>query len=393
MKRTFIFVLMALLLVGSFAFADEATIIDFTILDSDIIAEKDADGNDVTDADGNVKYTQHARTVMDFGTAAGATFTDEQKELMKTSLSLPNWEVVLNSSARNVSSMTKSVVVCAPVRSERPNTKGGDPLPVNLPFAGKNIMGVRIVFPNASVNSNARIIPSFEIPAYEPLRAVTEEGNLVEAGNGGFYEPAEEDLARGLTRFEGGYGVVKNVGTIKALSVTTLGMNFPHALYVILKDTDNIERRYFMGYLGFDGWRELKWSNPAYVSEVRQREIRIVPIYPRGLPFIKFVGFQVVRDAMHDGNDFIGYFKDVKMIYDKAVLHTERDIADENLWGIVGDREAAKQNFEMNRFGEKQVNRFLEKSKLAQEEGFTSSLSMESADDTSASSGVDPDAK
>ncbi|NLM00216.1 MAG: flagellar protein [Treponema sp.] len=389
MKRTFIFVVMALLLIGSLAFADEATIIDFTLLDSDIIAEKDAEGDDVTDAEGNVKYTQNARTVMDFGTTAGATFTDEQKDLMKTSLSLPNWEVVFNSSARNVLSMSKSVVVPAPVRTEKPNVKGGEPLPVNLPFAGKNIMGVRIVFPTPNVNANARIIPSFEIPAYEPLRTVTVDGNVVVGDASGeiAYEPAEEDVSRGFTRFEGGYGVVKNVGTIKALSVTTQGMLFPHALYVLLKDTDNIERRYFMGYLGFDGWKELKWKNPAYIDEVRTREIRIVPIYPRGLPFVKFVGFQIVRDAMHAGDDFIGYFKDVKVIYDKAVLHTERDIADEDLWGIVGDREAAKQNHEMARFGDKQVNRFLEKAKLAQEDGFKSSLSME--EDSSSDTKVD----
>lgn len=369
MKRSFILVVMALFLLGTFAFADEATIIDFTLLDADIIPESDAE---------DAEMTQHARTIMDFGTTAGDTFTDEQKELMKTSLSLPNWEVVLNSSARNVTSLSNSVVVSAPVRSEKPNVKGGEALPVNLPFAGKNIMGVRIIFPNANVNSNARIVPAFEIPAYEPLRGVSADGYILEEGEAGDgFSPSDEDIARGLTRFEGGYGVVKNVGTIKKLSVTTLGMNFPHALYVILKDTDNIERRYFMGYLGFDGWRQLEWTNPSYVSEIRTREIRIVPIYPRGLPFVKFVGFQVARDALHAGNDFIGYFKDVKMIYDKAVLHTERDIADEDLWGIVGKREQQKQNNEMARFGNKQVNRFLEKSKLAQEEDFTSSLSME----------------
>ena len=152
-------------------------------------------------------------------------------------------------------------------------------------------------------------------------------------------------------------------------------MNFPHGLYVLLKDNDNIERRYFMGYLGFDGWKELQWNNPQYVTEVRNRELRLIPIYPRGIPFVKFVGFQITRDAMHDGNDFIGYFKDVKVIYDKAVLTSERDIADEDLWGIIGKKEAAKQNAEMTRFGAHQVERFLEKQKMATEEAFTSSLS------------------
>lgn len=346
MKRTFILVVMAFLLIGSFMVAEEATIIDFTILDADIIADE------------NGNPTQNRRSVMNYGVAAGATFTDEQKALMKTSLSLPSWEVVLNSSAKTVVSLATSTVVAAPVRE---NAK--------VPFAGKNVMGVRILFPSSMVNSNAYIKPAFEIPAYEPMATADDNGEI--------QPQTDEEKASGKTRFEEGYGIVKNVGTVKALSVTTMGMNFPHALYVVLKDTDSVERRYFMGYLGFDGWRELKWNNPEYVSEIRQREIRVVPIYPRGLPFIKFTGFQITRDAMHNGDDFIGYFKDVKVIFDKAVLSTERDIADEDLWGIIGAKETAKQNYEMAKFGDKQVLRFLEKDKMAQEEAFTSSLSEE----------------
>jgi hypothetical protein len=349
MKRTFILVVMAFLLIGSFMVAEEATIIDFTILDADIIADE------------NGNPTQNRRSVMNYGVAAGATFTDEQKALMKTSLSLPSWEVVLNSSAKTVVSLATSTVVAAPVRES-----------ATVPFAGKNVMGVRILFPSSMVNSNAYIKPAFEIPAYEPMATADDNGEI--------QPQTDEEKASGKTRFEDGYGIVKNVGTVKALSVTTMGMNFPHGLYVVLKDTDNVERRYFMGYLGFDGWRELKWNNPEYVSEIRQREIRVVPIYPRGLPFIKFVGFQITRDAMHNGDDYIGYFKDVKVIFDKAVLTTERDIADEDLWGIIGAKETAKQNYEMAKFGDKQVLRFLEKDKMAQEEAFTSSLSTEEQD-------------
>ena len=332
MKRTFILVVMAFLLVGSLAFADEAVLIDFTLMEPDIVADE------------NGNPTQNGRTVMDFSVTAGATFTDEQKDLMKTSLAMPNWEVELNSSARNINSLTNSTVVAAPVRES-----------AKVPFAGKDVMGVRILFPSYAVNSNARITPAFEIPAYEPMATADEDGNI--------QPQTDEEKASGKTRFEDGYGIVKNVGTVKSISVTTMGMNFPHGLYVLL-----------MGYLGFDGWKELQWNNPQYVTEVRNRELRLVPIYPRGLPFVKFTGFQITRDAMHDGNDFIGYFKDVKVIYDKSVLTSERDIADEDLWGIIGKKEAAKQNAEMSRFGANQVERFLEKQKMATEEAFTSSL-------------------
>ena len=157
-----------------------------------------------------------------------------------------------------------------------------------------------------------------------------------------------------------------------------MGMNFPHNLYVLLKDNDGIERRYLMGDLYFDGWKTLVWNNPDYISEVRTREIRVYPIYPRGIPFVKFAGFQVCRDANHIGDNFIGYFKDVKVIYDLAVLTSDRDIDDEDLWGIIGKKEKDRQNGEMTRFGNKQVNRYLEKSKMATEEEFTSSLNADS---------------
>ncbi|MCI1208005.1 MAG: flagellar filament outer layer protein FlaA [Treponema sp.] len=343
MKRTFKLIATVMLIAGAIAFADEATVIDFTLLDADIIADE------------NGNPTENSRTVMDYSVAAGATFTEDQKALMKTSLALPDWEVKLNSSARSVQSLALSKVVAAPVKDS-----------ASVPFAGNKVMGVRVVFPEASVNANAKIVPAFEIPAYEPLSTADENGNR--------QAPTDEEKASGKTLFEDGYGVVKNVGTIKSLAVTTMGMNYPEALYVLLKDTDGVEHRYFMGYLGFDGWKTLKWNNPNYISEVRNREIRIYPIYPRGLPFVKFTGFQVTRDAAQQGGDFIGYFKDVKIIYDKALLTTERDIADEDLWGIVQGKEDSRQNAEMLKFGDQQVNRYLEKEKLAQENEFTSSL-------------------
>lgn len=342
MKKNLI-VAAAMLFAGALTFAEESMLIDFTLLDADICADE------------NGNPTENSRTAMDYSASAGATFTDDQKSLMKTSLALPSWEVVLNSSARSVEGVALSQVVAAPVKGE-----------AKVPFAGKNVMGVRVLFPQWNANANALIVPAFDIPAYEPLATADE--------NGVRQEPTDEEKASGKTLFEDGYGVVKNVGTLKAIQITTLGMNFKHGVYVMLKDTDGVERRYFMGYLGFDGWRQLTWNNPDYISEIRTREVRLYSIYPRGLPFVKFTGFQITRDASDAGGDFIGYFKDVKIIYDKALLTTDRDISDEDLWGIVGKKESERQAAEMTRFGAKQVDRYLEKEKQAKEEGFTSSL-------------------
>lgn len=343
MKKTLGLFAAAMLLVGGVAFAEEAMLIDFTLLDADCC--EDDNGN----------KTQNSHTVMDYSVSAGATFTEDQKNLMKTSLALPEWEVKLNSSAKTVGSLADSTIVAAPVKGE-----------ADVPFAGKNVMGVRVVFPTWNSNANARIEPPFVIPAYEPLATADENGNR--------QKQTDEEKASGKTLFEGGYGLVKNVGTLKAVSVTTMGMNYPHGLYVLLSDTDDVERRYFMGFLEFDGWKSLRWNNPQYISEIRNREIRVYPIYPRGMPFVKFKGFQITRDASHIGGDFIGYFKDVKIIYDKALLTSDRDIDDEDIWGIIAKKEDARQNAEMQRFGNKQVNRYLERAKLAKEDEFTSSL-------------------
>ena len=356
MKKTLGLFAAAMLLVGGVAFAEEAMLIDFTLLDVDCCE----------DDNGNPQQNKH--TVMDYSVSAGATFTEEQKGLMKTSLALHEWEILLNSSAKTVSSLADSKVVAAPVKGE-----------ADVPFAGKNVMGVRIVFPTWNANANARIVPPFDIPAYEPLADADDNGER--------QEQTEEQKASDKTLFEDGYGIVKNVGTVKAISVTTMGMNYPHALYVVLSDNDNVERRYFMGYLGFDGWKELRWDNPQYISEIRNREIRVYPIYPRGLPFVKFRGFQITRDAAHIGGDFIGYFKDVRVIYDKAILSSDRDIADEDLWGIITKKEDARQNAEMLRFGNKQVNRYLEKAKLATESEFTSSLDEDSNSNAQSTNG------
>ncbi len=371
MKKSFVLTVAGMMLFGASVFAKESTLIDFTMLDADITIKAQ---------DSDVEIPENSRTIMDYAVAAGASFSQDQKDLMKTSLYLGDWEVVLNSSAQTVGALANSQVVPAPVRDT-----------AKVPFAGKNVMGVRVVFPSGAYNANAKIVPPFDIPAYEPLSTADENGNR--------QPQTDEEKASGRTLFEAdsddtpAYGIVKNVGTIKSIAVTTMGMNFPHKLYVLLGDTDGVTRRYLMGTLGFDGWKTLTWNNPDYITDVRTREIRVYPIYPRGLPFVKFAGFQVARDAAHVGDDFIGYFKDVKIIYDKAELTSERDIADEDLWGIITKKETARQNLEMSRFGNKQVNRYLEKSKMATEESFSSSIDENSSSNAQSNGGQAADAK
>ncbi len=336
MKKTLILVVMAFLFIGAIAVAEVATVVDFQLLNADIIADKAGE------------MTQNRRTVMDFGVVAGASYTDDQKKMMRTSLAIGEWDVVLNSSAKTAVRTALSYTKEAEVSSEAQN------------YAGQKLMGIRIKFPEWAHNANATIEPRFPIPAFAPMTQVDDSGNL--------QEPTAEDKASGKSRFEGGYGVVKNTGVIKSVSVNTYGMNFPHGLYVLFRDQNRKVTRYFMGYLLFDGWREMIWNNPAYISQVRSREVRLYPVYPTSLPHVAFAGFLITKDAAHDGGDAIAYFKDVKIIYDKAVLTNKRDFADEDIWGIQTKNENDRRKIEVEKFGNLQVLQWLEKEKMAKPE-------------------------
>lgn len=336
MKRIFILAAIALLATGVL-FAEEKILIDFSLLAADIMP----DDNDAP--------TQNRQTLMDFSTVAGGSFTEEQKAVMKTSLAINEWEVQLASSSRTVGNQVRTFT------REAPSKQWG------------TVMGVRIHFPVEPFGSWAIVKPAFEIPAFEPPAEIDDDGNIAEP---------EEEGSNGITgpsRFEDGYGVIKNVGTIKAVAVNAYGLNFPHGLSAILIDNQGTQKTIFLGYLNYDGWAELRWDNPQYVQEVRNRDLRLYPLYPFSTPFVKFGGFLIQRDASHIGGDFVSYFKDVKIIYDKAVLDTERDIDDEAQWNIIRDRETAKKTFEMSRFGRNQVLRYLDSQKQAAESAFTPS--------------------
>ncbi|GHU06810.1 flagellar filament outer layer protein [Spirochaetia bacterium] len=333
MKRIFILVTIVLFSVGTM-FADEKVLIDFSKLTADITTSEDSEAPD-----------QNQQTVMDFSGSVGGSY-QAQAEALKTSLAITNWEVVLGSSSRTVTNIALSYTVEAP-------SKQWD-----------TVLGVRIHFPLDPYNSTARIVPPFSIPAYDYNQA-DESGELSPA------EPSEDGTK--ISRFEDGYGVIKNVGTIKAIAVNVYGLNFPHSLSVIIYDQDGNEKIIPIGSLAYDGWRELTWSNPQYVSQVRNRELRIFPLYPYSTPYIRFGGFQVQRDGANIGGDFIAYFKDVKVIYDQAVLETERDIDDEGIWSIITERESGRQKYEMSQFGQAQVQRYLDAQRQAKEDTFTPS--------------------
>jgi hypothetical protein len=325
MKRIFILFLVAVIASTS-VFAEEATLIDFNTLTADFPADNPS---------------QNEATLVDFSIAAGSSFTDEEKAQLKTSLFIENWEVVLNSSAQSVENQTMSYTAAAPVRDTAAR------------YAGETTLGVRVHFPVEPFNAWAIIRPPFEIPGYSDIKTANADGTLTT-------DPENEGKGE---QFDG-FGVVKNIAVVKSISVNVYGQNFPHALSVILEDHQNKENEYFLGYLDFDGWKTMTWSNPGYITEVRNRELRNFPLYPTLAPMQKLVGFRIYRDASQEGGDFVTYIKDVSIVFDKAVLDLEGDIDNENIWGILQDREQSRRNAEVQRLGNLQVLRYLEGQKM-----------------------------
>lgn len=311
MKRFVILLVIGIVGFSASVYADTSTLIDFSKLVAD-------------------KGTQNARTLVDFGQSAGASFTPAEKQQMITSLALDNWQVKLNSSARSVTNQELSYTKAVTVNKNASK------------FGGDLVLGIRIHFPESPYNAYAEVLPPFDIPAYMPLNAQDTQG----------------------TKFDG-YGVVKNVGTIKSLAAEIYGSNFPNGFAVVLQNQNHQDRTVFLNNLDFNGWKTLEWVNPNYIVDVRNRDIRRTPLYPHATPYYKLVGMLVYKDAQQQGGDIITYVKDITMTYDKAVLSLQRDINDEAVWGILSKREAARRQAEAAKIGNLQVLRYLEQQKMA----------------------------
>ncbi|TFG61521.1 MAG: flagellar protein [Spirochaetales bacterium] len=333
MKRFVILLLVgaAFLILSAGVFAEESILIDFSTLAADYAVS----GSNVPN--------ENEATIIDFGDKAGTGFAEDEKALMKTSLALNNWEVLLASSSRTVINQSNSITKEVPVKADAKK------------YPGEKVLGVRVHFPLEPYNSWALVRPPFEIPMYMRKTIVAADGTV-----------SEDTADVNRTKFDG-YGVLKNVGVVKTVTLNILGLNFPQGVEVILKDQSNKEMSIFMGYLYFDGWRTLTWNNPNYIQEVRNREITRFPLYPKATPSVKLMGIRFSRDKEQEGGDFITYIKDITVTYDKAVLTLDMDVNNEEVWGILGNRESSRRTSEFEKLGELQVLRTLEKKKMHQE--------------------------
>jgi hypothetical protein len=312
MKR-FVVVLLVLMLMASAVFAKEDILIDFSTLTAD-------------------ESGQNTATIMDYGREAGTRYSDEEKSRMVSSLYIENWEVDLTSSSQTVMNDRLSYVKEVKVPEEAIN------------YPGDTVIGVRVHFPEQSFNSYGFVKPPFEIPAYAT------HPNDPEASVGNQFN---------------GFGVLKNVGVIKSVAINVKGMNFDEGLAVVLRNEQEEQMNIPFGYLNFEGWKQLVWENPNYITEVRNREMKRNALYPTMAPSITFESINFYKDAMMNGGDFIAYVKDISVTYDMAILeNVDVEIDDEAVWGILANREEERRKNEIKRLGNLQVLRYIEQQKM-----------------------------
>jgi hypothetical protein len=335
MKKICSMLIIFLIVIGAQGFAqltEPQVLLDFNDLKADATKQ------------GEEKPSENQATIVDYRSQAGAGIPEKDIELLKTSLAIGNWEVHLSSSSEYRENIIYTYAKEAATVGDAADFEGED-------MKNKTVLAVRVHFPEPSFNSYAIVKPPFEIPAY-----MDKDG--------------DENKGKG-DKFDN-RGILKNVGPIKEIQMVVSGRNFPHGIGLIFRTQDGEERTVFMGYLNYTGWRRLKWENPNYVTDVRNRKLQSLPLYPKGEPFIKFIGIIVYRDASHTGGDFVFYVKDVKVKYDLAWEALQMDINDEQVWGIMQKREEARRKAEIRRLGNLHILRYLEKKKMYKEEAESS---------------------
>jgi hypothetical protein len=358
MRRISIFIISLILTTG--LFAKTTVLIDFDLLkangDGDpknSLAVDDPKMKDYTDHD-KTKRIQHMPTLVSYGDIAGSSYSDAEKATMKTSLAAYNWDVILNSSAASADNMRYSKAI--EWHTKAVNVLLADQSGDKAKAQGFTILGVRIKFPTWPYNCYATISPPFEIPAYDSITTDFK----------GTPETDAKKIADGKgKKFENGYGMIENVGTIKSISIKVYGLQFQNSIAVMLKDDQSVITEYsFPQYLDFDGWKELVWNNPAYIDNAANRKLYFMPLYPNSTSYVKLDGIRIYRQGDKVGGDFVFYVKDIKVTYDLASLDSEVIIDHEQAWNILEQKVIEAKKRELSKLGQNQILRFLEKKKM-----------------------------
>ncbi len=345
----------------SIIFPKQSVLIDFNKLKangngidpSQSLAQDDPQMIDYTNHD-PVNRRENMPTLIDYSRVAGTSFTEDQMKGMKISLSCYNWEVSLNSSAKFVKNVENTFCTEWHTKAVPVLLEDDTHPPADQP-KGFNILAIRVDFPEEAHNCWALVKPPFDIPVFENI-TTDYKGNKLE----------DSQIDKTGNKFENGYGVIKNVGTIKRIEMTVYGLNYNNSIAILLQDEKSETREYdFPTRLDFDGWRKIVWKNVNYITRADNRDLFVVPLYPRFEPYIKLNAFRIYRPGEYIGGNFVTYIKDVQVVYDEAVINTDNEpIAHEQVWGILQKKSKEIKAREVKMLGFKQILKFIEQMKM-----------------------------
>ncbi len=279
-------------------------LIDFNTYESNIatVAAKD--------------QTIHSNMVLKGKTVDLSQFGYPQVEFSGSDWAIDKWKVQLASSANTVRNNVLSYTM------KVPSKKFGD------------VLGARIHFIEGRFLSWAIIMPPFQFYPYY------DDGSDVNVTANG-----EENT---LTM-----GILMNVGQIKSVSSWVYGLNYQMQVGVRMRDRNDEIQDYYMGSVFYDGWRKLVWTNPDYTESIQDRVLQRIALYPRSYPYVAFDSYVVYKPEIENGGDFVIYFKDVEVEYDRAIIREELDIDDEAAWGILAAERLKKRVIDLRNIGEK----------------------------------------
>lgn len=176
-------------------------------------------------------------------------------------------------------------------------------------------MGVRVNFPNLPVSSYATLKPPLPFNFYQ-------------------FNSNEDAPALGL---------LTNVGVVRSVVSRVAGRNYPYSYFLNLGKNNGEKLFFSMGNLLFLGWKELRWDNPYYIEDLRDRDFVVSPLYPRVIPSVRLNSIQFYRNGNSPtAGDFVSYVEWVDLIFDKAFSDTELDelkaqddyVDDDAIWNI-----------------------------------------------------------
>lgn len=177
-----------------------------------------------------------------------------------------------------------------------------------------SVLGVRIFFPSVRSNSHVTIRPDKEIIPY------SQDNNPNPFKN---------------------KGLIENVSAIKSISSFVFGLNYPYTLSVNLKDTKNVVRNFPLGSLHFTGWKQLDYVNRNYLSDIRDRALKLNPDYPANEHYT-FDSYVVTKLSDDPAGNFVTYFSWLKVRFDKARVNQPQETLDHDSYWQINKYEAMK---------------------------------------------------